>query len=126
MYLYCDYDTSVMLKEIGFNETCEYCFDTNKSSAIERQTPTNVFGMGKHNSSDPYLVARPFLIDAVNWISVHHNIEINSYRIPGLALYAFKCYGLPTVTDGVVYHNEHSCYNKAIQYALKFLLHDRK
>ena len=125
MYLYCDYNTSVMLKEMGFNETCEYCFDTSRPSAIERQTPTNVFGSAKHNSSDPYLVACPMLVDVIEWIFVHYNIEIDSYRTSGIPLYIFKCHGLPTITDGVVYHDEHSCRNKAIQYTLKVLSHDR-
>lgn len=133
MYLFCDYDTSVMLKEMGFNETCEYCFDTSRPSAIERQTPTNVFGSAKHNSSDPYLVACPMLVDAIEWIFVYYNIDINSYRTSifqpmstmDISLYIFKCQGLPTITDGVVYYDENNCRNKAIQYTLKVLSHDR-
>lgn len=131
MYMFCDYDTSVMLKEMGFNETCEYCFDTSRPNAIERQTPTNVFGSAKHNSSDPYLVACPMLVEAIEWIFVHHGIEINSDRLQmyndtsGIPLYMFKCSGLPVTTDGVVYHDENNCRNKAIQYTLKVLSHDR-
>ena len=115
-----------MLKDMGFDGTCEYCFDTRNSNPVDRQTPTNVFGDGAHNSSDPYLISCPHIVDASEWVRSHYGININVHRIPGLQLFTFKCYELPFHTDGVVYTNENSCWNKAIQYTLKILAHDRK
>ena len=90
-----------MLKKIGFNEACEYCFDSSKNDPIDRLTPTDVFGNEKHNSSDPYLVACPSLDDAVEWIWRYYKIDIQVHTVPNTPLYFFSCYGLPFITDGL-------------------------
>lgn len=118
----CNYETSLMLKEIGFNETCEYCFDTSRPSAVERQTTTNVFGAGKHNSSDPYLVACPSIKEAASWLCGQHNVDIQVHRVPNTQLRFFRCYGLPSTTDGVAYIDTDSCRQAAVKYALRVLL----
>ena len=122
MCTYCNYDVSVMLKGMGFNEACEYCFDTNRPSAVERQTSTNVFGAGKHNSSDPYLVACPSIKEAASWLREQHNVDIQVHRVPNTPLRFFRCYGLPSTTDGVAYIDTDSCRQAAVQFALRLLL----
>ena len=118
----CNYENSLKLREMGFNEACEYCFDTSRSSDIERQTPTNVFGIGSHNASDPYLVACPSLDEAASWIRKQHDVDIQVYGAPNTPLRFFRCFGLPFATDGVAYIDADSCRQAAVKYALRVLL----
>ena len=81
---YCDYDTCVALKELGYKEKCVAYYDTEDNVGLLYNTQWASYGecyqyfdvLESHNTSTEYYIDAPTLWDAQKWLREEKGIYV--------------------------------------------------
>jgi hypothetical protein len=81
---FCDYDTCVALKELGFREKCVAYYDADDNVGLLYNTvwyePSQVFDMSMSHNTENYegenFIDAPTLYEAQKWLREAHNLHI--------------------------------------------------
>ena len=121
---YCDYETCVALKELGFKERCVAYYDTEDNVGLLYNTqwtydviPCQYCDLlESRNSATEYEVDAPTLYDAQKWLREEKKIEVGaSWDNDEDNWYTYiKQIGFPDWSDTSVSHSCYSSYEEAL------------
>ena len=73
---YCDYETCVALKELGYDGYCDAYYHLFDDEDDARNSFECAYGFDFQNSNNIYRVGAPLLYQAQKWLREEHNLHI--------------------------------------------------
>ena len=127
---YCDYETCVALKELGFRERCVAYYDTadNVGLLYNTQWTCDVIPcqycdlLESRNSATEYEVDAPTLYDAQKWLRENHNLHVEVSYNPFLSWYVYRVWEhQDEIAEGEAFPTYEDALSTAIYMATEFL-----
>lgn len=112
MEFICNYKVSEQLKELGFDEPTEKCYDTHLLKYNKDGLCDN-YGFANHNACGPEIISAPDIQTAYKWISLKYGLYIRILNF-GSSFFGFETNSIGT--DGIVYYDRNCCENAAISF----------
>ena len=125
---YCDYDTCVALKEIGYNERSNWWFSKFFNEDSGQMELVHICDNPAHLNYDSWgivpkdFIIRPSLYDAQKWLREAHNLHIEIIYSP--ACWTCKIYNLKEcdyVKGFTFIHSYEEALSEGIKEAVKIL-----
>lgn len=108
----CSYKVSTQLKELGFDEPTEKCYDTHLLK-FNKDGLCDAYGFANHNACGPEIISAPDTQTAFNWIALKYGLYSRVLNF-GSSFFGFEANSIGT--DGIVYYNRNCCENAAISF----------
>ena len=119
---YCDYDTCVALKELGYDELCEGYYHLTDDEDYNQLSFEWCDGHDFQNSLNRWRVGAPMLYEAQKWLREVHNLHVEVSYNPILSWYVYRVWEhQDEIAEGEAFPSYEDALSTAIYMATEFL-----
>ena len=123
---YCDYDTCVALKELGYVGICDAYYDLTGSDSYNRDSFELSYTRDFIHPDNKDRVAAPLLYQAQKWLREDKKLHIDCGYNPSLSWYYYHVWkGQEEIAEGEAFPTYEDALNTAIYMATEILKEEK-